>query len=97
MCSVSTTISLTDVQMLYILFPGAKCSDQSIADAKQMFQGSWGFHHSILSYWKNLLSEIIWGIFSDFCQIFHNNINGLKTAVLLKCNAKIKSAKTQVS
>lgn len=40
-CSVSTTIILTDAQKLYIILdPGDKCSDQPIAGAKQMFQGS---------------------------------------------------------
>lgn len=32
-----------------------------------------------------------------FCQIFHSNISRLKTAVLLKFNAKIKYAKFQIS
>lgn len=36
-CSVSTTMSLTDAQRLYFIFPSAKCSVQPIAGAKQMF------------------------------------------------------------
>lgn len=59
-CSVSTTVSLIDTQRLYFLFPGAKCSVQPTAGAKQMFtSGSRGFPHPILSYSKNLLSETI--------------------------------------
>lgn len=86
--SVSTTISLTDIHRLNLLFPSAKCSGQPTAGAKQMFTSEQVRLESVYSKLLKEFSKTIWSMLSDFCQTFHSNVRGLIIVVLLKFNTK---------